>query len=140
MTSKGRPLLNEAYSAKWDREYSYIVDFDECLSSPCLNSGTCTDSINSYTCSCVGGYEGDHCQTGRFVVISKNQCSANKHFYHFCLDCSPTRMPSSTFMNIYLLLQAILDFEIHMLYCCCLNKKKYAKLLLRVCYFICRNR
>ena len=27
-------------------------DIDECLSSPCLNGGSCMDAIASYTCNC----------------------------------------------------------------------------------------
>ena len=42
------------------------ADTDECASDPCQNSGTCTDSINGYSCACVDGYEGTDCETGRF--------------------------------------------------------------------------
>ena len=42
------------------------TDIDECASSPCQNGGTCTDGVNSYTCTCVAGYEGDNCETGQY--------------------------------------------------------------------------
>ncbi|KAI0224471.1 hypothetical protein LSAT2_024539 [Lamellibrachia satsuma] len=38
-------------------------DVDECESKPCQNGGTCTDGgVNTYTCSCAGGYNGVNCQ------------------------------------------------------------------------------
>ncbi len=36
---------------------------DECASGPCLNGGTCTDSINTYICVCKNGYQGLRCGT-----------------------------------------------------------------------------
>ena len=45
-----------------------ILDIDECASTPCLNSGTCTDMINSYTCYCVDGYDGIQCANGIFFL------------------------------------------------------------------------
>ena len=42
----------------------FFVDIDECASHPCQNGGTCHDDINSFTCTCIPGYEGDTCQIG----------------------------------------------------------------------------
>lgn len=36
---------------------------DECGSSPCQFSGSCTDGVNGYTCTCVAGYIGLNCET-----------------------------------------------------------------------------
>ncbi|CAH1782710.1 unnamed protein product [Owenia fusiformis] len=49
-----------------DSEYElndmyFLADIDECASSPCLNGGTCVDGVNGYTCGCIPGYEGLHC-------------------------------------------------------------------------------
>ena len=41
----------------------FYLDFDECLSKPCLNGGTCTDKINSYQCTCRAGFMGRNCET-----------------------------------------------------------------------------
>ena len=41
-----------------------VADIDECSSNPCLNGATCTDAVNQYTCGCVAGYTGTHCETG----------------------------------------------------------------------------
>ena len=47
-----------------------LVDINECSSSPCLNGATCTDAVNSYTCACVAGYTGTHCETGDSLECS----------------------------------------------------------------------
>ncbi|XP_019645304.1 PREDICTED: fibropellin-1-like [Branchiostoma belcheri] len=38
-------------------------EIDECASNPCQNGATCQDGVNSYTCTCLPGYEGDTCAT-----------------------------------------------------------------------------
>ena len=41
-----------------------LPEIDECFSSPCENDGLCIDQVNSYTCTCVDGYEGARCEIG----------------------------------------------------------------------------
>lgn len=39
---------------------------DTCDSSPCLNGGNCTSSLNNYTCDCTGlFFEGPNCENGK---------------------------------------------------------------------------
>jgi len=38
------------------------INIDECDPNPCLNGGTCTDGVNSYTCACIDGFTGEDCQ------------------------------------------------------------------------------
>ena len=40
-------------------------DINECMNDPCQNGGTCVNSPGSYSCDCVEGYKGDHCQEGK---------------------------------------------------------------------------
>ena len=47
-----------------------LVDINECSSSPCMNGATCTDAVNSYTCACVAGYIGTHCEPGEGLLLS----------------------------------------------------------------------
>ncbi|XP_060555347.1 protein jagged-1b-like [Ruditapes philippinarum] len=46
-------------------------NINDCSSSPCYNSGTCVDLINSYQCICGDGWEGALCN------INKNDCDPN---------------------------------------------------------------
>ena len=46
----------------------FLLDVDECASSPCQNGGTCVDVVNAYTCNCVPGYTGDNCDTGNLRI------------------------------------------------------------------------
>ena len=52
----------------------FLVDINECLSSPCQNNGTCNNLSNKYTCTCAPGYEGTNCQTGMEQFI----CQVNR--------------------------------------------------------------
>ena len=36
-------------------------DINECLLSPCVNNGTCQNTIGNYTCTCDGNYTGSNC-------------------------------------------------------------------------------
>ena len=45
-----------------------FVDTDECSSDPCMNGGTCTDGVNSYSCACVAGYTGEDCEIGMCYI------------------------------------------------------------------------
>ena len=53
----------------------YVVDVDECVSSPCQNGGNCTDGVNGYTCFCAKGYTGNNCETGMSTdtIVSRNR-------------------------------------------------------------------
>ena len=50
----------------------FRIDIDECASNPCQNDGICEDGDNSYTCTCVSGYTGPNCETGKIVFSAKN--------------------------------------------------------------------
>ncbi|XP_078685486.1 uncharacterized protein LOC144918505 [Branchiostoma floridae x Branchiostoma belcheri] len=42
---------------------SYLLNIDDCASTPCLNGADCTDGLNEYSCTCASGFVGTHCET-----------------------------------------------------------------------------
>ncbi|XP_062576986.1 fibropellin-3-like [Saccostrea cucullata] len=47
------------------------MDINECAGNPCINGGTCHNLINRYSCSCIPGYYGTHCE------LDKDECASN---------------------------------------------------------------
>ena len=41
-----------------------FTEIVECMSIPCQNNATCNEEIDGYSCTCVDGYDGIHCETG----------------------------------------------------------------------------
>ena len=44
------------------------TDINDCVNQSCGN-GSCVDGVNSYTCNCSLGFTGDHCETGRLLLV-----------------------------------------------------------------------
>lgn len=42
-----------------------ISEINECDSDPCLNEATCNDSIADVICTCMSGYTGKFCESGK---------------------------------------------------------------------------
>ena len=38
------------------------------MPNPCENGGNCTDGVNEYNCTCVSGYTGTECETGKLLL------------------------------------------------------------------------
>ncbi len=64
--------------------YRSCLDINECQSNPCVNGSTCSDMINQYNCTCIPGYTGIHCETGKTIPT----CFCLFQIMHFssCLD------------------------------------------------------
>ena len=58
---------------------TFVSDTDECASHPCQHSGTCSDRVNGYICTCFNGYEGTTCGTGKLhlVIFTENILKQN---------------------------------------------------------------
>ena len=44
-----------------------FTDINDCVNHTCQNGGSCVDGINNFTCNCLKGYTGSHCQTGMLL-------------------------------------------------------------------------
>ena len=42
--------------------HKFALDIDECLDSPCLNGGNCTNTDGGYDCQCPLAFTGDNCE------------------------------------------------------------------------------
>ena len=52
------------------------VNPDDCpQTTDACGHGTCVDGLDTYTCSCDAGYEGDHCQSESLLVSVLTICS-----------------------------------------------------------------
>ena len=47
----------------------FDLDVNDCMPDPCKNSGNCTDGINEYNCTCIPGYNGTNCETGKLMFV-----------------------------------------------------------------------
>ena len=50
------------------RNACLILDTNECISSPCQNSGHCVDQVNKFTCSCPVGFKGTLCEQSKICM------------------------------------------------------------------------
>ena len=72
-------------------------DVDECASDPCQNGATCTDGIDSYSCSCAAGFSGSDCETGVSATTSPWRGALVVHLKSLaCVACSRTTSHSWT--------------------------------------------
>lgn len=58
----------------------YSIDRNECLRNPCLNGATCVNTMGSYYCTCIDGWEGDLCDKGIVLVTSFEKLTAISDF------------------------------------------------------------
>ena len=47
---------------------SLTLDINECETNPCANGGTCRNTYGNFNCTCLVGYTGAQCETGKHVV------------------------------------------------------------------------
>lgn len=55
-----------------EAEWCNISDVDECVSFPCANGGTCDDLPGGYVCTCILGFTGMYCETGKWFPVFPN--------------------------------------------------------------------
>ena len=77
----------------------FILDIDECASSPCVNLATCEDELNGYFCICLPGFMGLHCETGWFWS-NHTHITSNKN-YSCILDKSKLKIKLKQYENYF---------------------------------------
>ncbi|XP_066271846.1 fibropellin-1-like [Branchiostoma lanceolatum] len=64
-------LIGSSFSSRGDIALDDVLveigqcdspDFDDCLSNPCQNGGTCQDGLGQYSCACPSGWHGTQCE------------------------------------------------------------------------------
>lgn len=86
-------LLINVISVSLNINIFLLIYPDECGSNrdSCLYNGECEDGVDSYTCKCVSGFSGKHCQTTS-DLCNRTPCSnggcvnnyANATYKCFC--------------------------------------------------------
>ncbi|KAI1899677.1 hypothetical protein AGOR_G00064240 [Albula goreensis] len=65
---------------KTDTFWASYYDGDQCKPNPCLNGGSCTDTVGGYSCDCREFYEGVNCEKDVSQCHSEGPLSCD----HFC--------------------------------------------------------
>ena len=42
--------------------YIFFLAVDHCYGGPCLNNGSCVNSLDGYQCDCLEGFQGPNCE------------------------------------------------------------------------------
>jgi len=40
------------------------------LATNAANGGSCVDGVNNYSCNCLVGFTGGHCETGQYTFVA----------------------------------------------------------------------
>ena len=59
----------------------YVLDINECMSSPCQNKAVCINLPDSYLCICTAGYKGPNCETGTLADYARVMCLISYYLY-----------------------------------------------------------
>ena len=76
------------------------VDVDACLSRPCLNSATCVDGVEVYSCDCMVGFAGVNCEFNVRDECDSHPCVNNGvcedlHTSYHCVSRSVPALPNA---------------------------------------------
>ena len=62
----GQVIFNRSWCINPTFYCNLVIDY--CSSSPCQNNGTCTNSPEGFKCSCLKGFTGIACETGKYLT------------------------------------------------------------------------
>ena len=55
------------------------IDIDDCAGVTCENGGTCVDGVNTYTCECATGFDGQHCENSMYLAWHISLCISRQY-------------------------------------------------------------
>lgn len=61
-TNKKNPQINFDINTDLLVFLVFLTAASPCLSSPCLNGGTCVEAGDTYNCKCPDGFNGTYCE------------------------------------------------------------------------------
>lgn len=53
-----------------DEIFGLFSEIDNCENITCMNGGSCLDGIESFTCVCADGWEGNFCEQGMLAFVN----------------------------------------------------------------------
>ena len=59
--------------SKDETVFCFLLDIDECASSPCDKNATCQNTFGSYVCTCNPGYAGDGKRCGGELALLQSK-------------------------------------------------------------------
>ena len=65
---KSRKMHNRLF-VDLNSNFNFNPVINYCESEICLNGATCTNAVNRFSCSCVAGYTGYTCQSGKLMLV-----------------------------------------------------------------------
>ena len=74
-----------------------FIDVNDCApNNPCQNNGVCVDGVNTFTCLCVPGFDGNQCQNSEYkskwIIGSWEGAEKGKQMGLFgCIDYKMSR-------------------------------------------------
>lgn len=88
----GRSLIDSNFNKFTKRFTNNNQDINECIESPCNNSGTCQNTFGSFKCQCSFGWSGPTCSVDideclEYVCLNAQSCINNYGSYR-CQGCA----------------------------------------------------
>ncbi len=62
-----------------------VIGVNECVSSPCMNGGTCIDYLDSYQCTCASGFTDVNCDLSVSIWLILQEFNGLLNLQVYCI-------------------------------------------------------